>query len=277
MCPTEHCANGVDDDHDGLTDCQDPDCASECSVETDCADQLDDDGDGFVDCADPDCAGNAACGAHEQDCTNALDDDGDGKIDCQDEDCPACPSNETSCDDGFDNDQDGFADCADLDCTAACGGTCGDGTVLGIEQCDDGNTVDGDGCSATCVLEDDTFCATLPPLAIGANVGSTVNGTNAFSAACIPDGGPERGFAFTAPQSGTLYLTLDAATNLGIHVELGCGSFATELACADDAPAGQLEAIVLPLPSGAPVSVFVDGNAPATAGDFTLLANFLSQ
>jgi cysteine-rich repeat protein len=30
---------------------------------------------------------------------------------------------------------------------------CGDGTVGGSEECDDGNTVSGDGCSATCVIE----------------------------------------------------------------------------------------------------------------------------
>src|ERR1700759_3990174 len=30
---------------------------------------------------------------------------------------------------------------------------CGDGMISGSEQCDDGNTVDGDGCSHACMLE----------------------------------------------------------------------------------------------------------------------------
>jgi len=30
---------------------------------------------------------------------------------------------------------------------------CGNGTLDAGEQCDDGNTADGDGCSATCQLE----------------------------------------------------------------------------------------------------------------------------
>jgi cysteine-rich repeat protein len=30
---------------------------------------------------------------------------------------------------------------------------CGDGTVLGAEECDDGNNVDGDGCDANCRVE----------------------------------------------------------------------------------------------------------------------------
>ena len=34
------------------------------------------------------------------------------------------------------------------------GGICGDGMVGSAEQCDDGNTTDGDGCSATCTNED---------------------------------------------------------------------------------------------------------------------------
>lgn len=36
-------------------------------------------------------------------------------------------------------------------------GTCGDGTVGAGETCDDGNTVDGDGCSATCQTETPTM------------------------------------------------------------------------------------------------------------------------
>lgn len=34
-----------------------------------------------------------------------------------------------------------------------CGGFCGDGTLDPGEECDDGNNVDGDGCSADCTVE----------------------------------------------------------------------------------------------------------------------------
>ena len=33
---------------------------------------------------------------------------------------------------------------------------CGNGIVEGLEQCDDGDTVDGDGCSATCQVNRST-------------------------------------------------------------------------------------------------------------------------
>src|SRR5207247_10529511 len=41
--------------------------------------------------------------------------------------------------------------------------TCGNGVVEGTEECDDGNTTSGDGCSATCQLENTSaICARLP-------------------------------------------------------------------------------------------------------------------
>ena len=51
---------------------------------------------------------------------------------------------------------DGEWGCTLLGCPATEGGTCGDGLVEGAEECDDGNNVDGDGCSASCIPEGDT-------------------------------------------------------------------------------------------------------------------------
>jgi hypothetical protein len=101
------CADGVDNDGNGLTDCADPSCngvscGSGCAcadggkTEVACHDRADNDGDGLVDCADPDCVGQScgpgcACGADagftENVCNNAVDDDGDGLTDCADPDC----------------------------------------------------------------------------------------------------------------------------------------------------------------------------------------------
>ncbi len=56
---TELCDDGIDNDSDGLIDCEDGDCADDGScVETDCADTVDNDDDGVADCADEDCWGN---------------------------------------------------------------------------------------------------------------------------------------------------------------------------------------------------------------------------
>jgi hypothetical protein len=65
-CPTgeTNCANGLDEDGDGLTDCADvADCAADpvCTDEADCDDLVDDDLDGLTDCNDPACCVDAAC------------------------------------------------------------------------------------------------------------------------------------------------------------------------------------------------------------------------
>ena len=59
----ELCDDAIDDDGDGLVDCDDPDCFSSnlCLPETACHDGQDNDADGYVDCTDLDCVSTAAC------------------------------------------------------------------------------------------------------------------------------------------------------------------------------------------------------------------------
>ena len=63
------------------------------------------------------------------------------------------------CDDGNTVPNDG--------CSATCTLECGDGLLEGSEQCDDGNTVPGDGCDATCQFEpnflDHYMCYKIKP------------------------------------------------------------------------------------------------------------------
>ncbi|MGH7894582.1 MAG: DUF4215 domain-containing protein, partial [Candidatus Binatia bacterium] len=69
-------------------------------------------------------------------------------------------------------------------CSAACEleGTCGDGTIGAGEQCDDGNATSGDGCSAACQLE--TVCGnSVVEGAEQCDDGNTVSG-DGCSATC---------------------------------------------------------------------------------------------
>jgi hypothetical protein len=132
-CSTEFtnelCSNGIDDDDNGYTDCEDFGCSqgvfvTVCDAETSCTDGIDNDNDGRTDCLDSDCAMNDACrGPYESDCGNGVDDDDDGAIDCDDSDCVgigACVSPEdtvAACSDGLDNDGNGFVDCDDFGCS----------------------------------------------------------------------------------------------------------------------------------------------------------------
>jgi len=115
------CADRLDDDDDGDTDCDDADCLVDplCAREEDCRDGLDDDADGETDCADDDCNG-LPCGPPEGNCNDALDDDRDGDTDCDDADCAAAAvcGPEADCADGEDDDLDGDTDCADGDCAS---------------------------------------------------------------------------------------------------------------------------------------------------------------
>jgi hypothetical protein len=112
---------------------------AQADTETNCTDGIDNDGDGVVDCDDADCAEDPACKSAEKptgktaptfteretNCTDRIDNDGDSVIDCADSDCyddPACqpkgmPENTNSlCSDFVDNDGDGAVDCDDKDC-----------------------------------------------------------------------------------------------------------------------------------------------------------------
>ena len=85
------------------------------------------------------------------------------------------------CDDGNNANDDGCSSTCKIEARWVCVNTvnatstcsytpCGNGFYDNIaapynygEQCDDGNTVDGDGCSSTCTIEDCYFCTTASP------------------------------------------------------------------------------------------------------------------
>lgn len=104
------------------------------SVGQQCADGLDNDFDGLFDAADPQCFGpddredGTLRDGSVSTCTNGLDDDNDGLIDALDPECTGrLDQSERAtiavppCDDGIDNDLDGLIDVADPGCEASSG------------------------------------------------------------------------------------------------------------------------------------------------------------
>lgn len=68
-------------------------CGGGPAGEATCTDTIDDDADGLVDCDDTDCDGDDACIVLPETCTGDADEDRDTFIDCEDDDCwedPAC-------------------------------------------------------------------------------------------------------------------------------------------------------------------------------------------
>jgi len=145
------CTDGINNDCDGQTDCEDPDCRDDDPI---CAAVVC--GDGVCDApAENSCACPPDCGPPEFQefpgltCTDGINNDCDGQMDCEDPDCrddpicagPVCgdgvcatPAGENPCtctpdcgpsepedhpavcEDGLDNDCDGAIDCADPEC-----------------------------------------------------------------------------------------------------------------------------------------------------------------
>ncbi|WP_437925253.1 DUF4215 domain-containing protein [Sorangium sp. So ce291] len=151
---------------------------------------------------------------------------------------------------------------------------CGDGTVGSTEECDDGNTASGDGCSALCVHETDVLCEDATELVIGENTGNTATGASVFEGSCLGWDAPETIHRFTPPSDGTLTLTLSAETDLGIYVRESCADFGSELACVDAGGRGDDEALVIDVTGGEPLFVIVDTYLPINRGPYTLTVAF---
>lgn len=100
-----------------------------------------------------------------------------------------CDDNGSDDDGDSDSDSDSDSDCdggSDCDGEEPPPPTCGDGSIGDGEQCDDGNTAGGDGCSATCTTEtSDCVCGdgVVHPDHEACDDGNTVNG-DGCSATC---------------------------------------------------------------------------------------------
>ena len=119
----ERCTDGVDNNGDGLVDCEDPTCSqfASCSGNEHCYNGVDDNGDGLIDCEDDTCQGLFICQTDIEDCSNGKDDDGDGAVDCQDTACQntnICKPGAEHCSNGVDDDGDSLIDCDDPDCSS---------------------------------------------------------------------------------------------------------------------------------------------------------------
>ena len=169
------CSNGRDDDKDGLTDCDDPDCAAFCGGEV-CTDN---DTQSCVTselgiCADgtETCSGGAwgTC-VRDNDpvaeiCDDGLDNDCDGDTDSADSDCVStCTDNDTrTCDTG----QQGICQAGTETCSSGAWGSCIADNSPVAEDCGDGLDNDCDGftdandpdCQSACVPVNDHDCLT---------------------------------------------------------------------------------------------------------------------
>ncbi len=121
----EICDNNIDDNKNGLRDCQDPECLDDKACTSYvvpfeiCGNEIDDDDNGATDCDDAACADDPACQPRVEICGNEIDDDDNGATDCDDPACaddPACKKIAEICDNGVDDDGNDLSDCDDPAC-----------------------------------------------------------------------------------------------------------------------------------------------------------------
>jgi hypothetical protein len=147
--PETICDDGVDNNSNGLTDCEDPDCdgfvgdATTCGVGA-CASS------GNLVCQTPDQVDTCTPGTpgaegpfNDASCNDGIDNDCDDLTDAADPDCAAPPE---ICDNGIDDNLNGLTDCADPQCDNFVYGatSCGVGAceATGQEVCQTPDIVD---------------------------------------------------------------------------------------------------------------------------------------
>jgi cysteine-rich repeat protein len=157
---------------------------------------------------------------------------------------------------------------------------CGDGVLGEIDEvCDDGNRVDGDGCSQDCKLNDRTkICADRTPLSLTApQRGSTRGGAAEFSQSCQLGPSQARLYSVAVPGKGRLSVELQSTqAAFAVGLRTSCDDAASELGC--ESPRGD-QKFVYDFTGADPVdaTLVVSGLSLVEVGDYELRAKFEPQ
>lgn len=164
------------------------------------------------------------------------------------------------------------------DSVAGTGGTpCGDGILEAPEACDDGNTVNGDGCSKQCVIENS--CDIAEPFDLHATDGTGLSQIVTADLSHRPSmtqescggAGREYIFAYTAESAGVLSLHLTSDDPLILAARSICGDSSFEQLCVATGSTTELRVAAEQV-----TYLIVDAPAGTTgAAPFTLSATLL--
>ncbi len=234
----EICDNGIDDDGDGMVDCEDGDCASFdrdgdgiCDTEDACPDlnvaigtPCDDNNpntEGDIVTTDCNCIGTEITNeVGEEICNNGIDDDGDGLVDCNDEDCQAQATHNVT-----------ISNVLNETCDLNNGTFTGSGfpfgsmvSIDGINFQEDSIFTNLDSGSYVLTIRDADGCYVGPTVEIGfecesasAVQSSALNVSVMLQGACAPDGGPMS----TALNEGGYLPGQKPATFFGVETPAG--------------------------------------------------------
>lgn len=175
---------------------------------------------------------------------------------------------------------------------------CGNGKLDTNEECDDGNTDGGDGCSATCAVERNEASYTCPgqaitlasdapgprtarvtgitkPLAGQSLPASKFTSCTSASTACgakstCGSTAPDVVYQVTSDIDGMLTATVGGQFNAGISARAACDKASPELVCTRAATGNASKTFKLPVLRNTPYFLIVDGYATANSGTFEL-------
>lgn len=150
---------------------------------------------------------------------------------------------------------------------------CGDGLLTDGEGCDDGNIIVGDGCDASCQPE--AFyptCQLAPELPLGTTTVATTEGTNMVESTCGDASGElEHLYVFYPPSDGTLSVALETSGPASLFVRSLCTVQLADLDC-EVADVQQPGLLHIAATAESPLFVFVDG-ADLAGATLTALFN----
>jgi cysteine-rich repeat protein len=148
---------------------------------------------------------------------------------------------------------------------------CGDGELGEInELCDDGNTIDGDGCSADCqTVEYGVICGGLDSISGDTlRAGDTAGGWDGFQASCQWGIARAELVEFVPPGFGRLQVWVESPTAQLVSVRTDCADSSSELGCAagnDFAPEVTHQVV-----DAAPLTIVVSALTVLEEGPYTL-------
>lgn len=274
--------------------------ATSCTPEeaSDCADGADNDGDGLIDFEDPGCTLNGDLESPDPilpQCSDRLDNDIDGLIDLEDPGCDSSTDDDETdleipaCRDGIDNDGDGLIDyphdpgCA-LSLLDSEEDNCPDGE--GCPACGNGIDDDGDG---TADYPDDLGCngagdndesSAPPPVCMGglqsittgaaASDGFVEDSLNSLISLGCGGTGPEQGYTLSLPSASALHITTDfpeTTVDTVLYLQSTCGEMDSELGCNDDIGTNPHSELFLDRVEAGDYVLIVDSH-PGATGNF---------
>lgn len=157
---------------------------------------------------------------------------------------------------------------------------CGDGDLGEIgEVCDDGNTANGDTCSANCqTVNYPASCAAARSIEVGMSyAGDTNEGLDGFQSTCQQGRARTELYAFDPGTPGKLTVTVVSDFANAVAVLDTCGAVPTEAACREITPFHASNKVITQLRDGDPVTITIAGNTVIDQGTHALSIEFTPE